>query len=204
MSDILCHCRGDKVCIFCGKDMTRPDNNWIGTFTGRKVWPLNPKPEQIFIEDIAHSLSQLCRYTGQCIDFYSVAEHCIHMSYNVPISLAFATLMHDSPEAYLNDISRPIKPGLTGYIEIEENLLRVIHERFNIKVTKKGNNKIKEMDGRILVDEVKRLMTWPGNWNFDGSNPLGIHIKCWSMKEAEEKFLHRFNQLFKGENSYVR
>lgn len=38
---------------------------WIQTYTGRMFWPLDPRPEEIWIEDIAHALSLQCRF--ECI-----------------------------------------------------------------------------------------------------------------------------------------
>ena len=51
---------------------------WIQTFTGKRMYPLDPKPEDICIEDIAHALSNICRFTGHTKKFYSVGEHSIN------------------------------------------------------------------------------------------------------------------------------
>ena len=58
--------------------------DWIQTFTGRQFWPLDPHVDEIYIEDIAHSLSMQCRFTGHSLRFYSVAEHSVLVSYAVP------------------------------------------------------------------------------------------------------------------------
>ena len=50
---------------------------WLQTFTGKKIDLINPTREMVDIEDIAHSLSMICRYNGHCRDFYSVAEHSV-------------------------------------------------------------------------------------------------------------------------------
>ncbi|HWQ57351.1 MAG TPA: hypothetical protein VN442_26955, partial [Bryobacteraceae bacterium] len=47
----------------------------VRTFTGQRVYPLAPDPSQIEIEDIGRSLSQLCRFLGHTLSFYSVAQH---------------------------------------------------------------------------------------------------------------------------------
>jgi hypothetical protein len=54
--------------------------DWIQTATGRPFWPIDPRPEDIDIEDIAHALSMLCRFGGHCLRFYSVAEHSVLLS----------------------------------------------------------------------------------------------------------------------------
>lgn len=62
--------------------------DWIQTFTGRRFWPLDPRPEDVCIEDIAHALSLKCRFGGHCTRFYSVAEHSVHVSNYVPAEFA--------------------------------------------------------------------------------------------------------------------
>lgn len=51
--------------------------DWMQTYTGRAFWPLDPRVDEIDIDDIAHSLSMQCRYAGHCLRFYSVAEHSV-------------------------------------------------------------------------------------------------------------------------------
>ena len=67
---------------------------WIQTYTGRQFWPMDPRSHEVFIEDIAHSLSMMCRYAGHCERFYSVAEHSIllarHVSYENKLAALFA------------------------------------------------------------------------------------------------------------------
>lgn len=60
------------------------DPCWIETYTGRKFYLLHPRPEDVDITDIAHALSNQCRYTGHTRMFYSIAEHSYHVSYHVP------------------------------------------------------------------------------------------------------------------------
>jgi len=111
----------------------RTDSNYIRTYTGRKFWPLNPQPEDIDIDDIAHALSLVARFTGHTYCFYSVAEHSLYVStlavrlamtavrdwpasMRVPYAreIALWGLMHDASEAYLCDMPSPIKrtPGI--------------------------------------------------------------------------------------------
>ena len=96
------------------------------TYTGRQFFPLTPRQEDIDIEDIAHSLSRLCRFNGHCKSFYSVAEHSYRISYIVPPEFALWGLLHDAGEAYLSDLPRPIKHQIPEFIEIEERLLKDI------------------------------------------------------------------------------
>lgn len=89
----------------------------IETFTGQFVNTKDPQPETIRLEDIAHALSNTCRYGGHCKRFYSVAEHAVFVSYRLQRKgfgrvTQLAGLHHDDAEAYLNDIPRPMKPLL--------------------------------------------------------------------------------------------
>src|SRR5258708_22646781 len=41
------------------------------TYGGRQFWPLDPRPEEIHISDIAPALSKLCRYGGHFLRFFT-------------------------------------------------------------------------------------------------------------------------------------
>jgi hypothetical protein len=88
--------------------------NWMQTQFGNQFWPLDPRPEDFDIKEIASALGKACRYAGHCFGFYSVAEHSVLVSQIVPPEFALTALMHDATEAYLVDIPRPLKPYLTG------------------------------------------------------------------------------------------
>ncbi len=89
-------------------DATRR-GDWIQVASCRKFWPLDPRPEDIDIRDIAHALSNICRFTGHVREFYSVAQHSVLASRIVPPEAALAALLHDAAEAYMGDIARPWK-----------------------------------------------------------------------------------------------
>src|SRR4051794_15527189 len=82
---------------------------WITTFSRRQFWPLDPHSDEIHIEDIAHSLSQQCRFGGHSRSFYSVAQHSCLVSALCKANDALWGLLHDASEAYLGDIPRPLK-----------------------------------------------------------------------------------------------
>lgn len=107
--------------------------DWMQVASGRKFWPLDPRADEIDIEDIAHALSMLCRFGGHVQKFYSVAEHSVWCSYVVPPWHAMQALMHDATEAYCVDIPRPLKRGLSNYAEIEANIWSATCERFGLK-----------------------------------------------------------------------
>lgn len=173
--------------------MSRLDGDWIQTFTGRQFWPLDPRPEDVSIEDIAHALSNLCRFTGHVREFYSVADHCIRVSEIVAPEVRFWALMHDAPEAYLLDLARPLKhaAGLGEvYRECEARLMAVIAERFGLELPEPPA--VKAADQVLLYTEKRDLMgRAPRPW----ADPVtALPGKIWprSPKQAEEEFLQRF------------
>lgn len=109
----------------------------ILTFTGRYIDPVNPDPTCIHIMDIAHALSNLCRYGGHSPSFYSVAEHSV-LVHDLMEQAGYrgdsllAGLMHDGEEAYLIDIPTPIKRQFPDYIVAGDNFRKVMFEHLGI------------------------------------------------------------------------
>jgi uncharacterized protein len=164
--------------------------DWIQTWSGRKFWPFDPRPEDVCIEDIAHSLSNRCRFGGHSKKFYSVAEHSFYVSLYIPFDLALEGLLHDAAETYLSDIPRPIKPFLNGFYNIERKVEYAICERFNLLDL--SHPTIKKFDTAILADEAAQLMfPHPDEW-FLPERPLGVKLNCFSPEKSCDLFLERF------------
>src|SRR5882724_10226297 len=128
-----------------------PKSAWIITFTGLKFYHLNPQPEMVTIEDIAHALSNIGRWTGHTRYFYSVAQHSVYASLICPPEFAFDTLMHDSSEAYLGDMNRPLKHFTAAgpaYREIEEKVEQVIFKKFGVRFPL--SEEVKVVDTQML------------------------------------------------------
>jgi len=102
--------------------------SYIRTFTGTKFFPLDPRPEDVRIEDIAHSLARLCRWVGHVpVEQYSVGLHSMHVCDMVTTPAdKLAALLHDASEAYLGDIAKPVKVLLPDYKIAENRLMTVI------------------------------------------------------------------------------
>ncbi|OAM73046.1 hypothetical protein [Devosia elaeis] len=175
-----------------------PTGGWMQTFTGRAVYPLDLRPEDIDIRDIAHALSLQCRYAGHVRQFYSVAEHSVHVArhcrqYGPEAGLE--GLLHDATEAYLVDVPRPIKPFLKSYKLIEQRAWRAIAGRFDL-APDFYCEAVHEADNRILHDERAALMSpCEREWSLTG-DPLGVTIECWSPERAEREFLALFEELY--------
>lgn len=166
---------------------------WIQTYKGRKFFPLDPRPEDIDIRDISHSLSLLCRFNGHSVVFYSVAEHSVLVSKAVAEEHALWGLLHDASEAYISDIPRPIKEKMPEFIEIEERIQRAVAERFGLSWPMP--EEVKLTDTRALVTEMESLMSEPPEpWNL-GVKPLEMKVEVMNSKDADMAFMHRFMEL---------
>lgn len=182
----------------------RTDTSWVQTFSGKRIHPLNAHPDEICIEDIAHALSNQCRFTGHVKSFYSVSEHSVRCSWIVPEELRLAALLHDASEAYMGDMSRPMKhsSGLLGelYRQYEENLERIIAEKFGLPHPMPPE--IKEADDILLMTERRDLLPhleWDDacreRWKITKVEPLASTIRPWEPRLAEQMFLNEYEQL---------
>lgn len=180
---------------------------------------LDPKPDMFAIQDIAQCLSRIPRWNGSTKQFISIAEHSILVSKYLPQELQLTGLMHDCAEAYIGDISNPLKRIINGKtIEYKEGIL---HERGTESI---GNiyGLIEEIEANILFEasrafgfqyplpdlvnqidtqicETERVLLMPsGDWDC-GCDPIrNIFIHCWEPKEAYIQFMCRFHNLKKG------
>jgi len=169
--------------------------SWIQTYTGKQFFPLEPRADDIDIRDIARSLSLLCRFNGHCKVFYSVAEHSVRVSNFLPRKLALWGLLHDAGEAYLSDLPRPIKAAIPEFSRIEERLLGVVADAFELSWPMPPE--VKEADDILLATEARDLMvTPPASWELT-SAPLEETIVPASPDDAMSYFLALFETLSK-------
>lgn len=170
--------------------------SWIQTYTGRKFDLSDPQPEMVTIEDIAHALSNVCRYTGHCKEFYSVAQHSVYVSEHVAEPIRLQALLHDATEAYVTDVSRPLKQMLPAYREIEDRVWRAIAARFGLP--EELAPEVKGADNLLLMTERDSLMAVkPEPWTaeLEAIKPLPMHIRGWDPHFAEARFTRAFNRL---------
>jgi uncharacterized protein len=166
----------------------------IQTFTGKFIKPLDPHPDDIDIRDIAHALSNMCRYAGHVNKFLSVAEHsvlaCIYTIMQ-DFDYGLEALLHDATEAYLVDVPKPYKHLLPDYCKYEAQLQEVIDFKFKLKPHTKL---LKEIDTRLLVSESSLLFN-PGI-TVEGVEPYPkFHLENFHPEEAEDNFLAWFEHL---------
>lgn len=153
-----------------------------------------PESSAFTIEDIAHGLSMICRFAGQCGRFYSVAQHSVHVSEIVPPEHAYQGLMHDAPEAFVGDMAKPLKVMLPEYSVIEKRVEAAVFRRFNVAAPLHPS--IKEADVVMLVTEQRQLMKNRDDWLYTrGRTPLDFEIPAWTPGQAKSRFLKRFHAL---------
>ncbi len=179
---------------------------FIGTYSGKKFSLVNPRLQDIDIQDIAHGLAMQCRWTGQCKFHYSIAQHSYYCSFIGPDKEAFDRLMHDSSEAYIGDMNRPLKhytEAGDAYRRVEEPLQKMIAERFGFAVVEPPSVKI--ADNLMLYAEKSQIMNIPfigfeisdyqGGTKID-TTAADIKIEQWSPEQAKKMFLNRFEELY--------
>jgi hypothetical protein len=187
------------------------------SFSGKQVFPLEFKPEQVTFEDIAHSLAQKVRFNGHLREMgYTVAQHCVMGAEQLSGSLALAFVLHEVDEVYLPDVPSPIKPYLRisssielGRIEMTWDDLCAQHGETVFRALRlealwnadMKHDAIKETDIRMLLTEKRDLMgEGPGVlWEAEKVSqykPFGFRIdRVWSMPEAKERFTQAYRVL---------
>jgi 5'-deoxynucleotidase YfbR-like HD superfamily hydrolase len=167
--------------------------NWIQTYSGLKMYPLDPLADEICLADIAHALSNICRFTGHSAEFYSVAQHSVYVSSYVSRYNALWGLLHDASEAYLCDIARPIKhsPTMKGYREAERTLQATIAAKFGLPIVQP--KEVEVVDTALLVTEARDLGLLTPEWEHYNAEPLTLIIHPQSPKDAERCFLEWFD-----------
>lgn len=169
---------------------------WIQTFSGQKFNLLEPDPNSINLEDIAHALSLQCRFTGHCNFHYSIAFHSVLVSYLCDSQDAKYGLFHDASEAYISDISSPLKKtsALEGYRKVEGNIQNTIYRKFGLNKTEPLS--VKKADILLLNIEVNSLFNGKHpDWKYSGVIPP-ISIQEISPIQAEKLFLDRYKELY--------
>lgn len=172
----------------------------ITTYKNLSFDPMEACETDIRVEDIAHALSLICRANGHFRVFYSVGQHSIHCAMEAAACgysdmTQLYCLMHDAAEAYLGDVTRPLKRHLPMYKDAEEKLQRTIYASLSILPPSEEEQRIvKEIDDRLLYHE---FLTYHGSEVWDKALPLSILLPVDEIphREAEERFLDLFSVL---------
>ncbi len=169
---------------------------------GHRFFIDDPRPEDVYFDDIASSLAKLCRFTGHTgndkyyEEFYSVAQHSVIVSQNVPPEMAMIGLLHDASEAYIGDISKPMKLVVGPRIaEIEDRVYAAIAERFGLPP--EIPEEVKLADLRTFATEKRDILS-PATavWG-ECPPPYDFHIIPIGWRAAESMFRAFYVDLLK-------
>jgi hypothetical protein len=183
-------------------------DGWIQTYTGRKFWPLNPRAQDVCIEDIAWALSHKARFGGHCrAGLYTVAQHSVLVSRHCGPEDALWGLLHDACEAYWPDILSPVKESIRDLagrpcaLDVYEGRIqRAVCQRFGLPA--RCPPSVKAADVLLLATEARDLMAplTPG-WRRTPENGYAVPpavIRPWPPAHARAVFLRRFERLMKA------
>ncbi|MGE1153683.1 phosphohydrolase [Pseudomonas kitaguniensis] len=165
--------------------------NFILTFTGKHFNLYEPDADIIDPRDISHSLAHLCRFNGHTREFYSVAQHSCIVAELVPEEHKLAALLHDATEAYLGDMTRPLKQWMPDYRGFEDVVWGRVCERFDLPFDLPAC--IHQADLIALATERRDLMpTDPAIWDcLVGIEPMVETIRPWPAAEARNTYHQR-------------
>lgn len=174
---------------------------WILTQSGQQFDLLRPTASMIKPVDIAHALSRLCRFNGHTRAHYSVAQHSLIVASLVPTEHQLVALMHDATEAYIGDMTRPLKAVMPEYQYVENQIWLAVCERFDIQIDLPAC--VKQADMVALATERRDLMPeHPGEWDcLRGVQPMKETIIPFSAESASMMF---FSQLMASMQSSHR
>jgi len=168
----------------------------IETYTGGSFDLFSPDSADVRLLDIAAGLAHTCRFGGHCRGFYSVAEHSLHVSHELPDDprLQLLGLFHDAGEAYVGDVPRPLKAEQEAFERIEAEILEVVWESFAVEPpTDSEWSQVMAADDRLLAYEANNILE-DGDWA-EQSPDLDYDLRADSIASVRERFHSRGQQL---------
>lgn len=165
-------------------------------YTGHRVDPWNLNPDDILIENIAHSLSMLCRFGGHSRCFYSVAQHSVRVMEALPPEFKLEGVLHDGTESFVQDLVRPVKRRLHPYKDLELKIWQIIAFKYELPMAM--STLVIMADDAALKSEIRQFVNNPGR-DIELENPYWRHVdelppvdKVWSPEEAKGRFMLAF------------
>jgi len=163
-------------------------------FAGHAVFNFHdPESFEYNIDWIALSLSRLNRFNGYTKYPYSVAQHSVYCALQIDNGdpeLALAALLHDAAEAFVGDVTRPLKQLCPDYLNIEDRVQRAIYRYYELP--ERMPDAVKEVDVGMLVTEMRQLTLLPPERlsQLPEGYPLEIHE--WEPLGAYARFIQHF------------
>jgi hypothetical protein len=166
----------------------------------------DPGKTFIPIEDIAHSLGNICRFAGHCRQYFSVAQHAWNCSYAVEPEFAFDALMHDTSEAFTNDLPSPLKRIFPEFKKLETTIETAVAKMHGF--TYPLPEAVHKIDRDMLALEKEHLFPNTGAWEWlEGCDISYLHslvavgelnMGLMSPSQATALFLQRYEELKNG------
>jgi hypothetical protein len=174
------------------------DDQWIGLLSGAEFNYNKPEESEVTLDDLASALSNICRFSGQLPCFYSVAQHLVNTSRLVEPQFAYDALMHDTAEAFTNDIPTPLKWALPIFKDLEAKIESAMAKRFEFNYP--YPLEVKDADTQMLILEKLYVKNdnrvWP---QYEGivvdHLKDKVDLKPWQPQRAKREFLERYDQL---------
>jgi hypothetical protein len=175
----------------------------VSLYRGTQFSIMEPDKKDVEIIDIAHALSNICRFNGHSKFFYSVAQHSLavwEMVHNAELGtlMELHALLHDAQEYLVFDLQTPFKACISGYKEIEARIERTIYEAYDMPLpTEEERAIIKEYDRKALYVEAKNLMMgYKSMSNVKVYEGVDYPIVRKDMEEVKTEYFWRFYSLF--------
>jgi hypothetical protein len=157
-----------------------------------------PETQRFDVVVIAHALSKICRFTGHIsgTSIYSVAQHSVLVSYMVPVEDALDGLLHDAHEAYVGDMSAPLKLLCPDYCRVERRVEVACRRSFGLADTK--SEAVAEADKHMFKSEYAAYLT--SEVGIQVGRRYGLNsIRAWLPEIAKSRFLERFEELARAD-----
>lgn len=169
---------------------------FLQSFTGRKIYVTDPRPEDVCIEDIAHALSLICRFGGHALKHYSVAQHSVLVSSLCTKEHFFAALLHDASEAYVGDMVRPLKRQMPEFAALEVKWHAAIGVRFGVSLHPEPPE-MSRVHEAVLATERRDVLVHGDShdWGLTEAALKFTRVIPWTADASEQAFLVRFREL---------
>lgn len=176
-------------------------HDYITTYNNIRFYPLNPRPEDVCIGDIAHALSLMTRANGHISHFFSVGQHCINCALEAGARglsrrIQLGCLVHDASECYLSDITRPVKRNLPHYLETERKIMEMLYCYFGLPdLTPEELAVIAEIDDAMLYEEFMALKGHPPQGIAKPKLTMRPDLSLRPFESVEQQFLQLYEAL---------
>jgi len=173
-------------------------DQWISLLSGGQFNYNKPEKSDVTLDDLAGALSNICRFSGHLPQFYSVAQHLVNTSRIVPVEYAFDALMHDTAEAFTNDLPTPLKWALPIFKELEVKIESAMAKKFGFNFP--YDPAVKQADTIMLLLEKTYVKgdtsVWPMYEGIEFEQYKDkVDLKGWTPKRAKREFLERYKEL---------